>query len=124
MKYRAWLLFVLLLLVFASALPLLRTYSGKASEARGENQFSFSQSDTGVYSLGSMRDNESSATAVPSAKPSVQALHDSKTALQNGQSAGQVSNVPGTTSTSPNGTSNFWGTGGEPVFPEDLGHQK
>jgi hypothetical protein len=50
----------------------------------------------------------------------IQPRQDSKTALKEGQSAGQVSNVPGTTSTSPNGTSNFYGTGGIPIFPEDI----
>jgi hypothetical protein len=44
-----------------------------------------------------------------------------ESALRSGQSAGQVSNVPGTTGTSPNGTGNFLGTGGIPVFPEDTG---
>ncbi len=53
----------------------------------------------------------------PSAKP----RQDSRTALKEGQSAGQVSNVPGTTSTSPNGTSSPYGSHGIPVFPLDPG---
>jgi len=47
-------------------------------------------------------------------------LDDGQAALRRGQSAGQTSNVPGTTSTSPNGTSNIYGTGGVPLFPSDL----
>jgi hypothetical protein len=43
--------------------------------------------------------------------------------LRQGRSAGQVSNVPGTTSTSPNGTGSLYGTDGIPVFPGDL-HNK
>lgn len=39
--------------------------------------------------------------------------------LRYGQSAGQTSNIPGTTGTSPNGTSNLFGTEGVPQFPRD-----
>lgn len=35
------------------------------------------------------------------------------------QTTGQTSNVPGTTGTSPNGTSNLFGTKGIPIFPGD-----
>jgi hypothetical protein len=49
----------------------------------------------------------------------IQPLQDSQSALRSGQSAGQLSNVPGTTSTSPNGDANGYGTGGLPLFSPD-----
>ena len=43
---------------------------------------------------------------------------DAESELREGRFPGQMSNVPGTTSTSPNGTSNIYGTGGFPLLPQ------
>ena len=44
---------------------------------------------------------------------------DSSSPFKYGTSPGQASNVPGVPFVSPNGTSNFYGTGGRPIYLDD-----
>ncbi len=119
---------------------------GRAMDSRGDKQFSFTDSGASEYGALQKRDNLDLPTTAPSDAPSEQSqaygdpksadgsskdshmrtgmeadydgqpLQDSETALRSGQAAGQVSNVPGTTSSSPNGGANAFGTGGLPIF--------
>lgn len=118
-------------------------------DTRGDKQFSFTDSGASEYGGLQKRDNPDLPAVAPTDAPSNQSqayndtqgadgvgkgnhvrsgiaedyddqpLQDSQTALRSGQSAGQVSNVPGTTSSSPNGGANAFGTGGLPMFAPD-----
>lgn len=94
----------------------------RKSRDRGDPQLQWSQSDEnanrsdkGRQSAGQAGINEDLDRSLPD-----RSLRNGDVELRNGRTTGQMSNVPGTTSTSPNGTANFFGTGGIPIFPEDL----
>lgn len=58
-------------------------------------------------------------------EPTLQPRQDAKTELQEGRVPPQVSNVPGTTSSSPlGGSGNSYGTFGIPIFPQDISQAK
>lgn len=163
MKYRVT---ILLSLLVVSLILLGSVHSLRASDSRGDKQFTFTTDGRGGFpslspdspaaklkeehragsalppqssSMGNALDPDALSTSTQQAGQVGDSTRGREARLQLGeedeplsrqqgidelrlqnQSAGQTSNVPGTTSTSPNGTGNIYGTKGIPLIPNEL----